>query len=135
MVEILQRLGVETPSVDAFVDTELNLCPRWWGPGSSETENAFDRNWGDESLLWMNPPFSLLPRVVDKIHKDGARVVLIMPLWEDREFFTKIQPMILRKCVYPEGSKVFEQKRKAMPGIRWPVWCVLVDGREALSFD
>ena len=79
MTEILQKLGVEPPSVDAFADYELHLCSRWWGPGSTESEDAFSRDWGKESLLWINPPFSFLNQVVRKIGEDGAKAILIMP--------------------------------------------------------
>ena len=59
MTYILERLQLETPTVDAFADHELFMCPRWWGPGS-EVEDAFTQDWGKERLLWINPPFSLL---------------------------------------------------------------------------
>ena len=78
----------------------------------------------------MNPPFSYLNLVVNKIHNEGARAILIMPQWDDHSYFKDVQHMILRKCVYPEGSRVFERKGGATAGIRWPLWAVLVDGKE-----
>ena len=98
------------------------------GPGSNESEDAFTKNWGKEPLVWMNPPFSLLDSVVDKIKNDGAQAILIMPQWEDQRYFEEVQPMILKKCVYSKGAKVFEQKEGAMPGIRWPIWAAFVNG-------
>ena len=134
MSEALQQLGVGTPSVDAFADHELYMCPRWWGPGSIEEEDAFNRNWGDEPLLWINPPFSFLDQVVNKIRQDKAKAVLVMPEWEDHTFFESVQPLIVRRYLFPKGTRVFEQKSGAMPGIRWPLCIAFVDGnRDSVS--
>ena len=43
--EITDRLQVQ-PTVDAFSQAETSRCPRWWGPGSPEAEDAFSQSWG-----------------------------------------------------------------------------------------
>ena len=80
--------------------------------------------------MLVNAPFSLLDNVVKNIRKDGAKAVLIMPQWEGHHFFEEVQPMIIRKHIYPKGTRVLEQKDGAMAGVRWPVWAALVDGNE-----
>ena len=40
---ILFRLKSDTPTVDAFADSDLHVLPRWWGPGST-VPDAFEEH-------------------------------------------------------------------------------------------
>ena len=80
--DALLRLGGEIPSVDGFANPQLHLLDRWWGPGSS-IPNSLEVPWGEEPLLWLNPPFSLLPQVIHKLKKDRARAIVVFPHWEN----------------------------------------------------
>ena len=75
--KILQYFGV-TPQIDAFASAENALFERWWGPGSTLGENAFLQDWSKELLL-LNPPFDVMDRVLDKIHKEKAHALLVVP--------------------------------------------------------
>ena len=76
--EIVGDFG--NPSIEAFADPETHLFPVWWGEGGVQ-QNAFDQSWdfGKTGLLWMNPPFSMMDRVVEKIKSDMAQCILICP--------------------------------------------------------
>ena len=54
-----------------------------------------------------------------------------MPQWEKYEYFPKVQPLIVQKKIYPQGSNIFEQKKGMVKGIPWTLWVVLVDGKLA----
>ena len=75
-------LGVSEPPIDAFATETNHLCPVWWGPGG-EHENAFAQSWKGQ-VLWMNPPYSMLDKVVYKLTEDGASARLVVPDWPHR---------------------------------------------------
>ena len=65
MHKILQFWQVQ-PEVDGFACKNSARFPRFWGPDSDEEKDAFQQFWGDK-FLWLNPPFSMLKRVVEKL--------------------------------------------------------------------
>ena len=78
--EILNGLQV-TPDRDAFAKKDNKRFEKWYGEGSPDGADAFEENWGGE-LLWINPPFNLFPRVLEKIVLDKAHAVIIVPNWK-----------------------------------------------------
>ena len=128
--DILVRLRAGTPTIDGFGDDKLHVWPRWWGPGSVEAEDAFTMNWSKEPLLWLNPPFTLLNAVVQKLQEDQAVAILVMPHWCNQEFYEAVKPFIVRKHFYKAGSMMFETESGSVGGTPWPVWALYVDCRE-----
>ena len=77
--DILVGLGVPRPPVDGFFTDNNHLCSVWWDPGG-EHENAFAQSWKGQ-FLWMNPPYSMLDKVVHKLIEDGQSAILVVPDW------------------------------------------------------
>ena len=125
--DALHQLGQLQPDTEVFADPRLHMFPRWLGPGSS-TPDAFAIPWSDLGLLWCNPPFSQLGKVVSKIRADKARAVLIVPNWQGHQWFQEARDMTQKRVFYPEGSKVFEVEHGRVGGVKWGVWALLVDG-------
>ena len=67
----------QQPKRDAFANEKNNRFPKY----STEETNALAQNWTKEGLLWINPPWELLPQVVGKIYDDAARAIVICPVW------------------------------------------------------
>jgi hypothetical protein len=127
--DILSKLRLPTPDIDAFADAKNHRFQKWWGPGGVRP-SAWDEDWHPKKvgLIWANPPFSDLDRVVAKVRADQARVLLVAPDWDNWKFYKEMWAMCEDYCCYPEGSKVFEIDGREMPGVRWTVWAVLLDG-------
>ena len=68
---ILAWCGLE-PTVDAFADSSNALLHRFWDTAS----DALAQKWANE-VLWMNPPFSMLSDVLDKIVAEEATGILV----------------------------------------------------------
>jgi hypothetical protein len=83
---VIQFFGVQ-PVVDAFATASNTKLPRFWSrflDPHAEAVNAFDRSWNPTAVggwLYLNPPFSLLPRVIAKIIQDRAKALLVVPEW------------------------------------------------------
>ena len=127
--EALEALEVETPRVDGFASPENSRCPLFWDARNS----AFDRNWKAQGLLWLNPPFQFLPRVVDKLEKEHPTVLLLCPDWQTAPWFKKVQPMATRSYFFPRGTRLFEDPpgRKGRLGpTRWGTWVFYINPAE-----
>ena len=65
--EILDKLEV-APERDAFANKDNKRFDKWYGEGSPEGEDAFEKHWGSE-VLWINPPFNMFPRILAKLFR------------------------------------------------------------------
>lgn len=128
--DIMHRLNCPLPEIDCFADIEMhmNQIDRWWGPGSPWVQDAFTTSWSNKRL-WMNPPFSMMSRVTQKLIADQAYVVLICPNW-DAQWLHDIMQFVLRRYCYKIGRKVFENTGALYS---WDVWALLVDCRRPVN--
>ena len=69
--------------------------------------DAFTKNWGEESLLWMNPPFETLEEVVGKIIVDKATAIVIVPEWPKRRWWQKLQKIKVDDYKFAQKEKIF----------------------------
>ncbi len=115
------------PDRDAFADAGNARFERWYGPGSVEGEDAFERDWGEE-LLWINPPFNMFNKVLDKIQSDRAHAILIIPRWSARVFLRRAWGMAVDFLEFPKGTPMFERGGKEMKGTSWDTYAMLVCG-------
>jgi hypothetical protein len=129
--EILFRLNVEEPTLDAFATEENHRFPTWFGRGGVVAD-SFTASWGAVPLLWANPPYSQLDRVVEKVIGERARAVLVVPGWREEAWWKRLQPYVKKSWHYAVKTEVFELAGKRVEGIRWPLWAYLVDARAAV---
>ena len=69
------------PEVDLFasrVNTQLNRFVSYRPDPESQDVNAFSLYWGDIKF-YAFPPFSCIPKVIQKIFQDKAKGILIVP--------------------------------------------------------
>ena len=60
------------PQVDTFANNRNKKFPKFFEDASSE-------DWSEP--LWINPPFDVFPRGVQKLKQSGAKAILIVPNW------------------------------------------------------
>jgi len=65
------------PSCDAFASPHTAQLSTFW----TATDDALRQDWVGSGLLWANPPFSLLPRVLAKLRSEGGNCLLLVPEW------------------------------------------------------
>ncbi|EPS62093.1 hypothetical protein M569_12700, partial [Genlisea aurea] len=123
--DVVQALGVGEPKVDVFASPANARCTTCWNPENS----AFAKQWGAQGLLWINPPFSQLSEVVNKIETDGAECLLVCPDWSARPWFAKAQLLCAKAHFYPPGSRLFETDKGPAGPTRWGVWVLYIPAK------
>jgi hypothetical protein len=62
-------------------------------------------DWSSSHLLWLNPPWNILPLVLDKMIASKARGVLISPVWPLHPWFAKAEACSLFSITLPAPRK------------------------------
>jgi hypothetical protein len=120
------------PVVDVFATCSNAKVPRFWSrflDPRAEAVNAFDQSWNPTrvgGLLYINPPFAMLPRTIAKIIRDKAQALLIVPEWFSAEWWMQMT----KCCAHPlyvrlHSSIVMEQN---VQNPRWHLRALMVDG-------
>ena len=86
------------PDIDMFanrINTKLSLFCSWKPDPESTHVDAFTLNWKTYKFIYLFPPFSLLPRVLQKVRAEKVEAIVIAPLWTMQLWF----PMLLRMII------------------------------------
>ena len=78
--------------------------------------------------MWMNPPYRDWDDVIEKIKKDRAHAVLILPQWPVRPWSKVAKAMQVRMVFIPKRTYLFQLRGKACRPTHWPVEAMLVCG-------
>ena len=107
------------PDIDLFA-SRLNFQMKpfvSWGPDpDSKFVDAFTLNWGEFSLVYAFPPFSLLTRVLRKFLRDQAEGICIVPLWRTAVWFPVLLSMVTEvPLILPRGRQTLVQPHTGEP--------------------
>jgi hypothetical protein len=81
IMRIADAQGFRT-TVDAFANEKHRCLTAYW----SAHADAFSKYWGTE-ILWINPTLMLIPRIVEKIYRDEARGIMLIPVITGHAWF------------------------------------------------
>lgn len=81
------------------------FCTRWTSPEALALD-AFAISWVLERA-WINPPWDLLPRVLQKIMCEGASATIIAPRWEIVYWWPTLVDMAAEKLVFAPSCDSF----------------------------
>ena len=116
------------PECDLFASKDNRMCDKFF----SAAEDALAQIPWPAATLWCNPPWSLWPAVSLTIALFPCFVVSILPGW-NCDWVKRLLHLSIKRIYSETGIRFFEIDRKACPGIRWPVWALLV--KSTGSFD
>jgi hypothetical protein len=96
-------------TVDRFA-TDLNAQTRRFNsmrrcPGS-EAVNAFTQDWSKDNN-WINPPFSMLQLVINKIIRQRATATIVAPIWRAQPWFQKLLNITSQIILLPNHEATF----------------------------
>ena len=81
VVDKWRDILVDCPQVDAFANKKNKRFPKFY-------DDAWSEDWSEP--LWIDPPFDVLPRVVQNLKQSGAKAISIVPNWPRQEWFKDI---------------------------------------------
>eukprot|EP01052_Picozoa_sp_SAG31_P030608 SAG31_NODE_3155_length_4612_cov_2.728784_2_plen_379_part_00 len=101
--------GFPPCTVDLFASALSAQLPRFASPfpcHGCETVDAFSRSWSGERS-WINPPWSLLPRIVQRlVEEPAASAVLLVPFWPSQPWWPVLLSLAdgLRRVSIPPAA-------------------------------
>jgi len=116
-------------TVDAFASPATALLPRYWTPapiGGAEATDAFAQRWRGERL-WVHPPPSLLPHVVQMLEETGAAAIVCAPHWPGAAWFGPLRDMATELATFPPGSLQRVAGDAPLQLASWPVTVFRID--------
>lgn len=115
--EVTHKLGV--PNFDLFASSQNYKCPRyasWKLDPHSEIVDAFTFNWKNLSFYGF-PPFSIITKVLQKIIRDKAEGILIVPYWRSQPWYPLWSKLIISEKIFfgPDQDLLFSPFRTHHP--------------------
>ena len=75
---------------------------------------------------WCNPPWSLLPDLVQKLRQSGAPATVIAPHWPDRPWYRDLSELAVDSVLFPPSQGLFYPGRPQLRGRAGPpAWSVV----------
>lgn len=120
-------------SIDLFTsrtNTQLPVYCSWRPDPGAIAVDAFSISWKDH-YPYIFPPFTLIPRCLNKIKEDNVTVTIIAPLWPNQTWFPLLLeclvsvPLLLPPTedilLNSKGKKHPLAMRGHLPLVAWPV--------------
>ena len=118
-----------SPSIDLFASSQNAQLPRFLTavPATDSCGiNAFNYSWSQESG-YANPPWSLLPRVLDKVRQEGCLLMLVAPEWTRTSWHQLLRAMTVRSILITEPCYCTNDFR-LRPKPAWNTRISIIDG-------
>jgi hypothetical protein len=99
--------------------------------------DAFSRPLPQGKMVYANPPFILIPRLLSKLRREGGEVVLVSPVWPSQPWWPVLMKMALTHpppLLLPRSSELFLPPRGSLPQCppmppKWDTVVCRVSGR------
>ena len=134
----LQELGInaENVVVDVFA-SEWNSHENLF---CDKKNSAWRYDWNllresDDQLLWANPPFSKLEKVLTKVALEKTKMIIVTPDWGSSGGGSSglwrrlLDRLTVDRCVLPECPVFWQKDQKPLPAPHWSTLVSVVDGR------
>ena len=104
----IRKCGLPPFNLDAFASALNHVCDtycsRWWEPGSSFI-NFFDSDFSDDKfVLWCNPPFSLLGRVILQFQRGHYQGYIVAPDWQEEPWWIPLMNIARDSYLLPPDA-------------------------------
>ena len=126
MSEVLREMNLRFPDRDLFADSSNARCAKFLDVG----DDAMAMSWSND-FGWCNPPFSLMPQVVEKILRERPEILVVVPDWQRLTWFAKLREAADKQAFRPCGVRIFELAGKAVGPTRWGTWFFYLAKRES----
>ena len=124
--------------MDRFACAKTAMCKNYnslfYDPHTHGVDALFQSDWG-EFNNWVNPPFRLIPKILDILNHTGAQATVIAPMWPAQPFHYRLMDMSIaapirlppakRFCI-PMGSCIPEP----MKNPKWKIFAWRLSGKQ-----
>ena len=124
----LRQLGVEKLSVDLFASRNNRQTKVYYSrveePEAAGTD-AFAFNWSqwnssqDDEAPYANPPWELIPRMLEKCKIEGVRMVVVVPVWHSAEWWPLFESLQVKGVTLPAEPLFISKGREKLPAPSW----------------
>jgi hypothetical protein len=127
--------GMGSVTVDAFANAQNAQVKRFW----SVEDSAFSHSWRGE-VLWCNPPFEVLTRVLAKWRVDGAYGLLCVPVWRGADWWSALlgyeaAGAVRGHWLLPRTCRLYQRDSGVvLPPPAWQSLLVFIDCRRHVRF-
>ncbi len=89
---------------------------------------------GGQEHNWINAPFNLLPRILQKLETDEASATVLAPCWKGASWYNKLLSMLVSPPVRLPQSLHLYVRRAGMPeplkNLRWRIFAWRLSGKK-----
>ena len=122
--------------VDRFASFMTTHLPEYnsmfWDPLTHGVDALAQTDWASKNN-YVNPPFALIPKVLDIIQSQGAIATLIAPKWEGQFWYQRLQSMLIdqpiRLPTSPRTILAIGPKAEPLKNVRWKLYAWRICGR------
>jgi ribonuclease HI len=102
----------------------------------AEAVDCFTQTWTLENNF-INPPFRLLPQIIQQLRRDKATATIIAPIWPAQPWYQQLTSMLLDKPMIIDLENSFlpgpSQKVEPLRNFKWQIAAFRVSGK--LNFE
>ena len=120
------------PKIDVFASARHHQLPRYYSVDRNDSRaegyNAFNFLWSPDTPLYINPPWTLLDEVMDKIIHDSSQCLLVTPRWPEKDWYRKLRKLDCDRRYWRQPLYLGEHGRMQRAP-RWDTVFTFIPGR------
>ena len=101
-VKLIEENFQKKAEVDCFATKKNSQCISFF----TKDEDALQKEWGRGMTVWLNPPWSLWPKVAKKFQTISCDAICIIPCWR-RGWVRHLLRRVTKKMYFQTGTKFF----------------------------
>lgn len=116
------------PEVDLFASKDNHQLPLYhsWRMDKESLGNAWSSPWDKPS--WGNPPWQLIARMLAKIRKEKATVLVCLPVWRSAPWWSLLVKLQATPLYVVRGSLFHNPSGARLPPPRWQILFTVLRG-------
>ena len=110
--------------VDLFASRLTNQCQRYYSWRPDPFADAFMQDWSAVKGF-ANPPWNLVPRVLNQVQTQEADIVLVTPLWKAQPWYALLLSMLVDwPCPLPQQELLTPMGEVSLSPPRLVAWSI-----------
>jgi hypothetical protein len=111
--------------IDLFATAQNTQLPRFFAPfpqPGAEAVDALKQSWSRPGILWANPPWALISRVLAKVQRENAQLAMVAPIWWSAPWFHRLLELSRDIIILPQSQDLFLAGMRGRQPMHNPSW-------------